>query len=321
MVENQYKQLFSFKKEDNKVFIKFLNIKIKFKLPIFSKGEFLQKEITANSQFWDDLWYIQKYGHNFTRQEALNYWCKIGWKKGENPSKYINVKYCGKACAGINPVIAYQSKQICFCPDNKNNCKEDNDSQRIQEYLDYKHTRKAKSVVYTCITNDYDDLREIEIYKYIDKDWDYVCFSDNEEMIKQGQIGIWEVKPLQFKELDNTRNNRWHKILPHKIFPQYEESIYIDANINILSEYLFNLVKQSDKVFMQPRHFKNMCIYKEYEDVLNAMLDDKKLILDELEFIKEAGMPKNYGFGENNILYRKHNDEKIIKINEDWCKT
>ena len=57
---------------------------------------------------------------------------------------------------------------------------------------------------------------------------------------------------------------------------------------------------------------------KEYENVLDAKLDGKKLILDELELIKNSGMPKNYGLGENNILYRKHNDEKMIKIDEEW---
>ena len=305
----------------NKKIIKICGIKIKLKRSNRSTKEllaFLEKEIIAQSPFWDDLWYVQKYGHNFTRQEALNYWYKKGWKKGENPSKYINLEVCGKFCHGLNPVIAYQSKQFAMMPDNKNNYKEENDSQKIKEYLEYKQNRKAKSVVYTCITNDYDDLREIETYKYVDKDWDYVCFSDNEEMIKQGQVGIWEVRPLQFNELDNTRNNRWHKLLPHKLFPQYEESIYIDANINIISDYLFKTVKETDKIFMQPRHYQNMCIYKEYENVLDAKLDGKKLILDELELIKNSGMPKNYGLGENNILYRKHNDEKMIKIDEEW---
>ena len=323
VVKNFLHNIFSIKIDGsrNKKIIKICGIKIKLKRSNRSTKEllaFLEKEIIAQSPFWDDLWYVQKYGHNFTRQEALNYWYKKGCKKGENPSKYINLEVCGKFCHGLNPVIAYQSKQFAMMPDNKNNYKEENDSQKIKEYLEYKQNRKAKSVVYTCITNDYDDLREIETYKYVDKYWDYVCFSDNEEMIKQGQVGIWEVRPLQFNELDNTRNNRWHKLLPHKLFPQYEESIYIDANINIISEYLFKTVKEADKIFMQPRHYQNMCIYKEYENVLDAKLDGKKLILDELELIKNSGMPKNYGLGENNILYRKHNDEKMIKIDEEW---
>ena len=29
-------------------------------------------------------------------------------------------------------------------------------------------------------------------------------------------------------------------------------------------------------------------------------------------------MPRNYGFCENNILYRKHNNDIIKKIDEEW---
>ena len=192
------------------------------------------------------------------------------------------------------------------------------DKKRIQVYQKYKKNRKAKSVVYTCITNDYDDLREIETYKYVDKDWDYICFSDNKKLIKQGKCGIWEIRPLQFQKLDNTRNNRWHKLLPHILFPDYEESIYIDANINILTGYLFNLVKNTDKLFIQPRHFKNNCIYSEYKDVIDLNLDNQEIVKKELDFIAKEGMPANYGFGENNILYRKHNNQKIIEIMNEW---
>lgn len=199
-----------------------------------------------------------------------------------------------------------------------NKYKSDSDEQTISEYLKYKKTRKAKGVLYTCTTNDYDDIYEIKTYKYIDKDWDYVFFTDNEEHIKLGQIGIWEVRPLQYTELDNTRNNRWHKLNPHILFPDYEQSIYIDANIVILTDHLFKQIEKKNLSFILPKHFKNKCIYQEYKDVLKLELDKKDLINKELDLIKQAGMPKNYGFCENNILYRKHNDDIIRKIDEEW---
>ncbi len=285
---------------------------------VIDKFKLIEKDIIANSPYWDALWYVQKYGHKFTRYEALEYWCKEGWKKGESPSKYLNVEFCAPACGNVNPIIAYHSKQVCFFPDNKNNYKEENDFQRIQEYLDYKQTRQAKSVVYTCITNDYDDLKEIEIYKYVNKDWDYVCFSDNEEFINQGKCGIWEVRPLQFNTLDNTRNQRWHKTHPHILFPDYQESIWIDGNINILTDKLFRIIKNTDLDILVPEHFKNLCIYTEYQDVMKAKLDVKELINQELSLITNDGMPLNYGFAETNLLYRKHHNEKIINCMDMW---
>lgn len=317
-------KLFSIKLSSDKkrIIITIFSLKIKLKNFFYVEDSgnlvLLEKDIIANSPYWDTLWYVQKYGHKFTRYEALDYWYNEGWKKGESPSKYINVEFCAPLCQGINPIIAYHSKQICFFPDYKNNYKEENDPERIQEYLEYKQTRQAKSVVYTCITNDYDDLREIEIYKYIDKDWDYVCFSDNKELIKQGQCGIWEIRPLQFQKLDNTRNQRWHKTHPHILFPNYQESIWIDGNINILTNKLFESIKNTAQNILVPEHFKNLCIYTEYQDVIDAKLDDINLINEELSLIKTAGMPKNYGFAETNVLYRKHHKEIIINCMNMW---
>lgn len=192
------------------------------------------------------------------------------------------------------------------------------DIQRIESYLAQKSSRKAKSVLYTCITNDYDDIEAIKTYKYINNDWDYVCFTDNQEHINQGQIGIWEIRPLQFCELDDTRNNRWHKLNPHLLFTEYEESIYIDPNINIITDRIFKIIQEKNQSFILPKHFKNECIFKEYRDVLKNNLDNADLINAELKLIKKDGMPKNYGFGENNILYRKHNLPEIIKIDSEW---
>lgn len=93
---------------------------------------------------------------------------------------------------------------------------------------------KAKRVIYTCITGKYDTLKTM---KYIDKDWDYICFTDNASIKPDG---VWEIKPLQFSELDNSRNNRWHKLNPHLILSDYENSIYIDGNIRIKTKNFLN---------------------------------------------------------------------------------
>ncbi len=220
--------------------ILFIKFNIHYKLSLKNRIEIYEKQLIATSKFWDDLWYIKQYNHRFNRIQALDYWYKKGWKKGEAPSPYINVKYCFKACEGINPIIAHQTNSLVFFPDNKNNFKSDNNLQKITEYLEYRKNRKAKSVIYTCITNDYDDIHELETYAYINYDWDYICFTDNENDIKAERVGIWQIRPLQYNKSDVSRNNRWHKMHPHILFPEYKDSIYIDANINILSDFLFN---------------------------------------------------------------------------------
>lgn len=280
----------------------------------------LEKDQIAKSLFWDAQWYVQTYQHPFNRAEALEYWYNTGWHKGETPSRYFDRNYINFACSlNINPIILYEGHgaRNCF-PAGENMFKFSTPHTLLQDYVAYKPTRKAKGVVYTCITNDYDDIHEIETYTYVDKEWDYVCFTDDKEDIAQGQIGIWQIRPLQFAQLDNTRNNRYHKINPHLLFPEYQQSIYIDSNINILSPFLFNFINDKHADFILPAHFKNTCIYQEYEDVLVAKLDKPSLITQELHLLKQAGMPKQYGFCENNVLYRRHHQPQIIALMQDW---
>ncbi|MBO5910701.1 MAG: DUF616 domain-containing protein [Elusimicrobiaceae bacterium] len=280
----------------------------------------LEKDQIARSIFWDAQWYVQTYNHPFDRADALNYWYSKGWQKGEAPSRYFDKNYINFArTQGINPILLYEGHGPRFFPSRHNAFKSAiEDTQTIQNYLAYKPTRKAKGVVYTCITNDYDDIREIETYTYVDRDWDYVCFTDNPKDIASGQIGIWQIRPLQFAKLDNIRNQRWHKTHPHALFPNYESSCWIDGNINILSNYLFKTIDQKNTDFLVPAHFKNTCIYQEYQDVLLAKLDNPKLIEQERDFIMQAGMPIQYGTPETNILFRKHHQDTIQQLDETW---
>ncbi len=276
-----------------------------------------EKALIAQSFLWDPLWYVKKYNHDFNREEALDYWYHKGWKEGENPSRYLNVKYFSHC--DINPVIYYLNNSHSFIfPDNRNNFKSQDDDIKITKYLNQKTKRKARSVVYTCITNNYDDICELKTYKYLNHDWDYICYTDNKEHIALKQIGIWEIRPLQYSKLDNSRNNRWHKMHPHILFPEYDESIYLDANINILTSYIFDVIKEKDMNFILPRHFKSQCVYSEYKDVLALRLDSAENISSGFSFIKNDGMPKNYGFTENNVLYRRHNQGVVIEIMNEW---
>lgn len=179
------------------------------------------------------------------------------------------------------------------------------------EYKKYKENRKAKGVIYTCIIGDYDSLKT---HKYIDFNWDYVCYTNNKNMKSDG---IWEIKQLEFDKLDNTRNNRWHKLNPHILFSEYKKSIYIDGNVRILSKYFFNLLDK-EIFFMSTIHPRRNCLYVEAEKCKIAKLEEKEIIDKQIEMIKTSGFPKEYGLYEANILYRKHNEEKIIKMNEEW---
>ena len=95
---------------------------------------------------------------------------------------------------------------------------------------------KNKKVIYICITGNYDQIIN---HDFVNHEYDYVCFTDN--IPKDRENYIWQFKPLQFNKLDNVRNNRWHKLHPHLLFSEYEESLYLDGNINIKNKNFFKI--------------------------------------------------------------------------------
>ena len=60
---------------------------------------------------------------------------------------------------------------------------------------------------------------------------------------------------------------------------------------------------------------QNVC---KYSLLKNVSVDSKHLLEGLKTLIQCDHFPPNYGFTENNCLYRKHNSKDIDKIMEDW---
>lgn len=175
--------------------------------------------------------------------------------------------------------------------------------------------KEVRSVVYTCLTGGYDSLKE---HRYVDDDWDYVCFTDNKELLAQKKCGIWEIRPLAYVGADSTRSSRYHKINPHKLFPDYEQSIWCDGNVCICSPYLFRQIRRRKKSLLVPVHFVRNCIYEEFAEVEKLGYETVDVLRKQRELIEQSGFPEHFGLAETNVLYRRHNEPEIIKLMENW---
>lgn len=193
----------------------------------------------------------------------------------------------------------------------------DNNERVLLSHVDYLlHKKRNSRVVYTCLTGDYDNL---PVYRYFDPEWDYVCFTDNEKLLKYTNFGIWQIRPLVFQELDNTRNNRWHKTHPHVLFPEYRDSIYIDSNICIKTAYIFTLLdsyRESD--ILVPLHNLRDCTYEEANIIMEKGKDTKENIDKMVNILKKDNFPCKYGMNENCVIYRKHLNSFVVKIMNEW---
>ena len=190
---------------------------------------------------------------------------------------------------------------------------------KIEDYHDQILKNKPKKVIYTCSTGkNYDS---INVNEFLNPEYEYVFFTDNEDLVKKRVIGPWKICPLVFNNLGNHKNNRYHKFFPNLLFPEYEESIYIDANIVLKTSKLFDRAEGFSKtdVFLAiPPHRRRKCIYDELEICLQSGKDKNAALLKHKEFLLSEGYPKQNGLTENNVIYRKHNNPTCIKIMQEW---
>lgn len=281
------------------------------------------RQIVLASPFWDENYYFRHYSQAVLESKLtpIDHFMQIGWKLGYNPNfNFIVTDFQKKYpfVEGHNPLVHYlEIGRFWGCGLVKNAYPADAAS--ISDYWRVRESRTSKKVFYTCITDDYDDLSQIKGYSYINPEWDYVCFTDNESYIRQKRYGIWEIRPLQFSDLDNARNNRYHKILVHKVFPEYEQSVYIDGNINIRTPYLFEQIQLKDSTLIQPIQCCGYCLYKDIDWAMKRECDTEAL-KKQLEIFRRDGFPENYGLFENNLIYRRHHDPIIVDIMEKWWK-
>jgi hypothetical protein len=167
-------------------------------------------------------------------------------------------------------------------------------------------------VVYTALFGDYDDLIEPK-EKF--EGCDFICFTDQKHLTSD----IWEIRLTEECDFPPNMMNRKYKILPHLFLSEYEWSLYVDTNIAILGNPMDLANKYLSMYHMAvPKHFARDCVYEEAKECV--ILGKTKYDETQKQMVryKNEGFQKNFGLGENNILFRKHNSDNIIKLMNDW---
>jgi len=173
-----------------------------------------------------------------------------------------------------------------------------------------KHNPMKKYVIYTCITGNYDTLKShINLNNF-----DFVCFTDNTSITTNDWI-INKI-PENIKHLSLVKQQRYIKTHPHEILSDYEYSIWIDGNVDVLSDPT-NLLDDNFCIEI-PVHPQRNCIYKEAIACLKQKKDTKENIDKQIIRYHQEKFPENYGLVQSNIIIRKHNDRDCIKLMNDW---
>ena len=176
-----------------------------------------------------------------------------------------------------------------------------------------------KKVVYTALTGSYDALEQ---HKYVNPEYDYICFSN--DFGDKEKIGIWNIRKIDYPTDDKQLQSRFPKLQPHKVLPEYDISLYVDANVNILTPYLFNrieeLMAQGVKLAGVKHQFRD-CLYEEaYRVWIGGVDKNIEAIRKQLGYYKKQGFPRHFGMYEANVIFRQHNDPLIIQQCDEWWR-
>ena len=181
---------------------------------------------------------------------------------------------------------------------------------------------KNKTVVYTAIFGDYDEL----IDPTIKINADLVVFTDTDL-----KSNVWDVRKVNRPHLDITKCARKYKVLPHKWFPEYDFSVWVDGNFLIHRDIsdLPRRVLPLNKNFATYDHMqcedKRNCIYEEYKAIKKMWSkgnkkDDPVFITKQIHRYLNDNYPKNNGLISSGIIVRRHNEDDCIKTMEHWWR-
>ena len=170
--------------------------------------------------------------------------------------------------------------------------------------------------VYTAEFGRYDEILEPVIQP---DNIDYFLITDRRSAIS----GPWkrmdplECIPEKYRK-SPLLSNRWCKMHPHLLFPEYRTSIYIDANFLIVSDLTDLINRMWEYPAAMFRHKNRTCVYKEVDACLIKEKAPEKALEAHRKRLREHGVPENYGLLEATVIARRHQDPRCVELMEKW---
>lgn len=162
--------------------------------------------------------------------------------------------------------------------------------------------------VYTACIGNYDNILQPKV---VDDRFDYVLFTDE---VKERRIGVWQVRHVDYTNPDKTRIARYVKTHPTELLSQYEATLWLDANIQVISQYIYDrfvFLYETGIEVASVQHPERNCIYDEAYTVISwnrpLPLEHDAVAVRWCHEIWEKGYPLNYGLFETGVLYRRNN--------------
>lgn len=174
--------------------------------------------------------------------------------------------------------------------------------------------KKNKICVYTCITGDYDKIKELEIKE---AGIDYYFFTNNKEL----KSSTWNVIYIDNDGLDNIRFARKIKVLGHDILKDYDVTIWLDGASYIrksAKEFLDRYCDLEKYSLIGFKHNYRDCIYDEAVECIKVRKDKKLVVKKQMDLYQKNKYPKHNGLIESTVLIRNFKNKKLNKVMKNW---
>ena len=171
-----------------------------------------------------------------------------------------------------------------------------------------------KIVIYTAISGRFDLLPSL---RNPPANIDFVCYTTEPEIKSKG---VWNVVRVPKIDKNPAKTAKHYKILSHKYFPEYEISMWIDANISTrgdLNKIIAAEIK--DSVFSCYKHPSGgRGPYVEAKRCLSLHKGIPANLNRQMDAYRAEGVPADMLLPATGVLIRRVNDEKVIEFEDIW---
>lgn len=177
---------------------------------------------------------------------------------------------------------------------------------------------KERIAVYTSLFGGYDNINE-PITK--PDNCDFYIITDQNILLAHS---AWKKIPTdtfgeKFQGFSNKQKNRYTKMFPDILFPEYKYSVYIDANIMPVSDFTEYIAMIPDEGLAFHNHAYRSCIYDEGRIAsFFSFKASSKDVKHQLMEYRNAGMPERFGLLECPVIAREHKKPVCKKIMREW---
>lgn len=169
--------------------------------------------------------------------------------------------------------------------------------------------------VYTCIVGRYDQLIEPV---YAEPGVDYLIYTDQ----PVPEESVWRKVDIttdsQYDVLSPMMLNRRIKILQNPVLKQYDYTVYVDGNIEVVGAISPLVEAMAGKGLGLHWHMRRDCIYDEVVAVKYLKrLNDARIDCQIAEY-RQVGFPEHFGLYENSIIVRDNRDAAVDVLMQTW---